>query len=73
MEEQEVIKQIMTELLEKMGFTNDVTVTQQENLWMVQISENDESPLLIGKFEMCIRDRWLKRAISVLERSNHFL
>lgn len=55
MEEQEVIKQIMTELLEKMGFTNEVTVTQQENLWMVQLSENDESPLLIGKFGMTLR------------------
>lgn len=55
MEEQTEIKQLMTELLEKMGFTNEVTVTQQENLWMVQIAENEESPLLIGKFGMTLR------------------
>lgn len=55
MEEQTEIKQIMTDLLAKMGFTNEVTVTQQENLWMVQIAENEESSLLIGKFGMTLR------------------
>lgn len=55
MEEQEVIKQIMEELLEKMGFSMAVTVTQEDNLWMVQIAESEDSSLLIGKFGMTLR------------------
>lgn len=55
MEEQEIIKQIISELLEKMGFSMDVTVTQEESLWMVQIAESDDSSLLIGKFGTTLR------------------
>ncbi len=55
MEEQEVITQIISELLEKMGFTMNVTVTQEEALWMVQIDESEDSSLLIGKFGTTLR------------------
>lgn len=55
MEEQEVISQIMTELLEKMGFDIPITVTKEDALWMVQIAESEESPLLIGKFGSTLR------------------
>ncbi|OGK19351.1 hypothetical protein A3D80_00465 [Candidatus Roizmanbacteria bacterium RIFCSPHIGHO2_02_FULL_40_13b] len=51
MEEQEVIKTLTLELLGKMGFSMEPTITKEEgDVYLVTIEESEDSSLLIGKF-----------------------
>ena len=55
MEKTEIIQKKTEELLKKTGFELNVSVTQQDNVYNINIEDSEDTSLLIGKYGASLR------------------